>query len=60
MKNVGIPFEIKEISHNEMFMKEFISFGGKGTPFTIIKDDNTTEKVLGFNQDKLIKVLGLP
>lgn len=57
MKEQGISFEEKDLNKNEVFVEEFISYGGGGTPLTIIKDGDKIQKVLGFNQDKLSNFL---
>lgn len=57
MKEKGITFEEKNLNKNQVFVEEFISYGGRGTPLTVIKNKGEIQKVFGFNQDKLSNIL---
>ncbi|GAA0464243.1 glutaredoxin domain-containing protein [Alkalibacillus silvisoli] len=47
-----IPFEQREIS-NEIFRTEFLNMNGEGTPLTVIKNNNASEVITGFNKETL-------
>lgn len=59
LKENGIEFEDRDIRKDDQFLQELISLGAAATPATVIKDENSEEVVLGFDQEKLAELLGL-
>jgi len=56
LKN-GIEYEERDIAKDEYF-QELIEIGGRGTPFTLIKEEgNIIATVSGFNKDELYRLL---
>jgi glutaredoxin-like protein NrdH len=53
----NIKFQEKDISNNEKYFKEFRELNAIGTPLTIIKHNNREDKLLGFNERKLKKLV---
>ena len=50
----------KEISReNPKYLDEIVELGASATPATVIEDENGSEVVLGFDQEKLEKVLAI-
>jgi glutaredoxin len=59
LKNNGISFEERDIRKNQKYLQEAIDLGASATPVTVIMKDNEKEVVLGFDQEKLTKLLNL-
>lgn len=57
----GVKFEDVNVEEDESQAKEMISISGQmGVPFTVIKkDDGSQVGILGFDQPRLTKELGL-
>ncbi len=61
-KTHNFSFTEKMIDQDEMARQEMAqeSGGFLGVPFTVIvKDDNSKEKIIGFNKGKMSKVLAI-
>jgi glutaredoxin len=58
-KENGIEFEERDIRKNDQFLHEIIALGAAATPVTIIKDEDSEEVIMGFDQSKLTELLGL-
>jgi glutaredoxin len=58
-KENGIEFEERDIRKNDQYLHELIALGAAATPATIIKNGDSAEVVLGFDQTKLAEVLGI-
>ncbi|MFD2445297.1 glutaredoxin family protein [Bacillus sp. CGMCC 1.16607] len=59
LKENGIEFEDRDIRKNDQYMHELIALGASATPATIIKDDQSEEVILGFDQEKIAEILGI-
>ncbi|MHC0036282.1 glutaredoxin family protein [Pseudoneobacillus sp. C159] len=59
LKENGVEFEERDIRKNDQFLQELIALGAAATPATVIKDDNSEEVILGFNQARIAEILGL-
>lgn len=59
LKENGIDFEDRDIRKDDQFLQELIGLGASATPATVIKDENSEEVILGFNQARLAELLGL-
>ena len=55
----GIEFEERNIRENPKYLDEIFELGATATPATVIEDENGSEVVLGFDQEKLEKVLAI-
>ena len=57
----GIAFTKKETDIDDQALAEFMSVsdGNFSVPFSVIKQDNTITKIIGFDQKKFIEVLGV-
>lgn len=57
----GIAFTKKETDIDDQMMAEFMSVndGNFSVPFSVIKQDNTITKIIGFDQKKFMEVLGI-
>jgi glutaredoxin len=58
-KEHGIEFEEKDIRKNEQYLQELIQLGASATPVTIIKDEDSEEFILGFDQEKFAELFGV-
>ena len=58
-KENGIEFEERDIRQNDQYLQELIQLGAVATPVTIIKDEDSEEVILGFDQEKFTKLFGL-
>jgi glutaredoxin len=58
-KENGIEFEERDIRNNDEYLQEIIALGAAATPATVIKDGDSEEVVLGFDQSRLAEILGL-
>lgn len=58
-KENGIEFEEKDIRKNDQFLQELIELGASATPVTIIKDEDSEEFILGFDQAKFAELFGV-
>ncbi|MFK9095048.1 glutaredoxin family protein [Bacillus salipaludis] len=59
LKENGIEFEERDIRKNDQYLQELIELGAAATPATIIKDEDSEEIILGFDQAKLAQILGV-
>ena len=59
LKENGIEFEERDIRKNDQYMFELIGLGAAATPATVIKDEDSEEVILGFDQSKLAEILGI-
>jgi glutaredoxin len=61
LEEKGVKFEDVNVEEDESQAKEMISISGQmGVPFTVIKkDDGSQVGILGFDQPRLTKELGL-
>jgi glutaredoxin-like protein NrdH len=59
LKDNGIEFEEKNIRENPKYLDEIVELGASATPATVISDGDSTEVVLGFDQEKLGEILGI-
>jgi glutaredoxin len=59
LKENGIEFEEKDIRKNDQYLQELIELGASATPVTIIKDEDSEEFILGFDQEKFAEIFGL-
>jgi glutaredoxin-like protein NrdH len=59
LKDNGIDFEERNIRENPKYLDEVVELGASATPATVIEDETGTEVVFGFNQEQLVKVLGI-
>jgi glutaredoxin len=59
LKENGIEFEEKDIRKNDKYLQELIELGASATPVTIIKDEDSEEFILGFDQEKFAEIFGL-
>ncbi|MEY2193606.1 glutaredoxin family protein [Neobacillus sp. BF23-41] len=59
LKENGIEFEEKDIRKNDQYLQELIELGASATPVTIIKDEDSEEFVLGFDQAKFAELFGV-
>ncbi|WP_112179762.1 glutaredoxin family protein [Paraliobacillus zengyii] len=60
LERQGIDFVEKDIRKSKDSLNEFKELEGKGTPLTIIKeDDEIVTKITGFNHKQLVQVLQL-
>ncbi|ETI69081.1 hypothetical protein BAVI_09986 [Neobacillus vireti LMG 21834] len=59
LKENGIEFEERDIRKDDQYLQELIELGAAATPATIIKDENSEEVILGFDQAKLAQILGI-
>ncbi|MEH7502768.1 glutaredoxin family protein [Neobacillus drentensis] len=59
LKENGIEFEEKDIRKNDQYLQELIELGASATPVTIIKDEDSEEFILGFDQTKFAEIFGL-
>ncbi|MEH7376990.1 glutaredoxin family protein [Neobacillus drentensis] len=59
LKENGIEFEEKDIRKNEQYLQELIELGASATPVTIIKDEDSEEFILGFDQAKFAELFGV-
>lgn len=59
LKDNGIDFEEKNIRENPQYLDEIVELGASATPATVIEDENGSEVVLGFDQEKLGAILGI-
>lgn len=59
LKDNGVEFEEKNIRENPKYLNEIVELGASATPATVIEDENGTEVIFGFDQEKLEKILGL-
>ncbi|MDQ0970875.1 glutaredoxin-like protein NrdH [Neobacillus niacini] len=59
LKDNGIVFEEKDIRENPKYLDEIVELGASATPATVVEDENGTEVVFGFNQEKLAEILGI-
>ncbi|WP_045516741.1 glutaredoxin family protein [Neobacillus niacini] len=57
LKDNGIDFEEKNIRENPQYLDEIVGLGASATPATVIEDENGSEVVFGFDQEKLEKIL---
>lgn len=54
----GINFEEYDIHDNKEYFQEFEELGGRGTPFTIKKENGViVAKIVGYKKDQLLKEL---
>ncbi|WP_066066851.1 glutaredoxin family protein [Neobacillus soli] len=58
-KENGIEFEERDIRKDDQYLQELIELGAAATPATIIKDEDSEEIILGFDQAKLAQILGV-
>lgn len=58
-KENGIEFEEKDIRKNDQYLQELIELGASATPVTIIKDEDSEEFILGFDQAKFAELFGV-
>ncbi|MBT2698714.1 glutaredoxin family protein [Bacillus sp. ISL-40] len=59
LKENGIEFEEKDIRKNDQYLQELIELGASATPVTIIKDEDSEEFILGFDQAKFAELFGV-
>lgn len=60
LKRLGIDFVEKDIQKSKKYQDELTELGGKGTPFTIIKENEDIVAIItGFNQMRLVEALRL-
>ncbi|MBT2722064.1 glutaredoxin family protein [Bacillus sp. ISL-46] len=59
LKENGIEFEEKDIRKNDQYLQELIELGASATPVTIIKDEDSEEVILGFDQAKFAALFGV-
>ncbi|MGF6949301.1 glutaredoxin [Neobacillus sp. B4I6] len=59
LKENGIEFEEKDIRKNEQYLQELIELGASATPVTVIKDEDSEEFILGFDQAKFAELFGV-
>lgn len=59
LKDNGVEFEERDIRENSQYLNEIVELGASATPATVIEDENGSEVILGFDQERLEKVLGL-
>ncbi|MBO0961707.1 glutaredoxin family protein [Neobacillus sp. MM2021_6] len=59
LKENGIKFEERDIRKDDQYLQELIQLGAAATPATIIKNDTSEDVILGFDQAKLAKILGV-
>jgi glutaredoxin len=59
LKENGIEFEERDIRKNDQYLQELIDLGASATPATIIKDEDSEEFILGFDQEKFAEILGV-
>ncbi|WHY84065.1 glutaredoxin family protein [Neobacillus novalis] len=57
LKENGIEFEERDIRKDDQYLQELIELGAAATPATIIKDEDSEEIILGFDQAKLAQIL---
>jgi glutaredoxin len=58
-KENGIEFEERDIRRNDQYLQELIQLGASATPVTIIKDGDSEEFILGFDQEKFAELFGV-
>jgi|GEM_PF-1355693 len=44
-----VPYTRKDVTSDEIASKEFYELGGSGTPFSILKTKEGTQKIKGYN-----------
>jgi glutaredoxin-like protein NrdH len=59
LKDNGIEFEERNIRENPAYLDEIVELGASATPATLIEDESGSQVILGFDQEKLEKVLGI-
>lgn len=59
LKDQGVDFEERNIRENPQYLNEIVDIGASATPATVVEDENGKEVILGFDQERLQKVLGL-
>jgi len=59
LKDNGVEFEERDIRENPAYLDEIVELGASATPATLIKDENGSQVILGFDQEKLEKILGI-
>ncbi|MEH7014277.1 glutaredoxin family protein [Neobacillus niacini] len=59
LKDNGIDFEEKNIRENPQYLDEIVELGASATPATVVEDENGSEVILGFDQEKLGAILGI-
>lgn len=52
-----LDFQEKDITKNEEFKKELKDFGVPGVPFSLIEKGEKTERIVGFDEQKLKNAL---
>ncbi|MDR2996457.1 MAG: glutaredoxin family protein [Bacillus cereus] len=57
MKENNIEFQEKDILTDQESYMEFLKIKAPGTPFTIIKTEETEHQIIGFNKDELTTLL---
>jgi glutaredoxin len=58
-KENGIEFEERDIRQNDQYLQEIIQLGAAATPVTIIKDEDSEEVILGFDQEEFTELFGI-
>lgn len=54
-----MTFEDRNVRSDPDYLKELMDLGARATPVTVVDDDGTKQTVIGFQKDKLAKLLGL-
>jgi glutaredoxin-like protein NrdH len=59
LKDNGIEFEERNIRENPTYLDEIVELGASATPATVVEDENGSQVVMGFDQEKLSEILGI-
>jgi len=57
LKDLGVPFEERDIRKNQQYLQELIDLGASATPVTLVLEENEKDIVFGFDKEKLSNLL---